>query len=670
MSPNINDEWNGWERAKETNGSTREWPNDRIVSSYFTEEEYDTQNDRVHLSAFLFDKASDGQTRIEWAMTNGVIGLVHGKTELGFIHIGKPLAYRKEGNKLELKYGVYNGSPTVDWLWENEIKKRGMEAGLSIGGMNLEKDCGIDGKCDVTKLDLWEWSYTPTPANEGAINTALNKFAKSMSLEKSLESEINNIQRGFEMSVDDVTLKGIEDILEKRKVHLAPGQKPPEGAQVQTGPKGGKYYDSGGGGGGAPPAQKPGGEPKKPVDKKPPAKLSRKKYVRDEMKYNLKERGSISNDTWKRLVQDLQDDYNMTEDDAMEMVDDEMKNVLGKSTKSLAKSAILKHLMKNPGKDVNSWTFLKTCEPSQKYANQLDKAGLNFDEISLQFNSIIKTTQDHLINKGWVCECKECSFSHTSNEDCRSYSCPMCGSEMRKMVYPSLMKDEDQKPVLNHYNEGDFPEEVPTDEAPYDIDKNEKGKEANNMPDYENMSDEEKKEYEKQMKMKKASPPASPSKGEKADDMPYEDDKENGKKKKEDEENMTYSKSEVDTLVSELKKTIESQELMIKDIIAKQGDDEEENRVDEGEDEKGSGYPVGDTELSKKALDEAVSLVVKSGKYQIAGVDHGTPDVKPPIRTDIGGPAGVEPLQKSGTNRYKNAFAKVMNRPDMIKGVK
>ena len=50
--------------------------------------------------------------------------------------------------------------------------------------------------------------------------------------------------------------------LGKARVYLKPGEQAPEGANVQTGPQGGQYYDApGGGGAAAPQSQVPPGQP-------------------------------------------------------------------------------------------------------------------------------------------------------------------------------------------------------------------------------------------------------------------------------------------------------------------------------------------------------------------------------------------------------------------------
>ena len=77
---NIN--WEGWNRVVETNGQFREWDNDRIIEGYMTGQAEDSQNDTVHISAFLLDKTADGMTRIEWVAKNAEISLVHGLTPM------------------------------------------------------------------------------------------------------------------------------------------------------------------------------------------------------------------------------------------------------------------------------------------------------------------------------------------------------------------------------------------------------------------------------------------------------------------------------------------------------------------------------------------------------------------------------------------------------------
>lgn len=343
-------DWDGWERVVESNGYYREWDNDRYVECPMTVEKVDSQNDKMHLSAFLLEKTTDDtMTRIEWICKNGVISLVHGQTELGFVHVGKPLAYKHDGNKIDVRWGAYGGSEMMDFLWKDYISKDD-DAGLSIGGQNLLKDCK-NGVCDVTKTDVWEIAWTPSPANDEAINSFINKMAKSKDkvflperpdVEKECGKKRRRKSRVIKAILDYVTKNEIQDninaldimgkcnhcdefvkylietdgqnitksinslqsildyivrkgnvcicqecgysslmqscgytscpmcgadmhtmvrpafksdTMEKAKVSLAPGQKPPKGARVMTGPRGGKYYESGAGK--APEAEKP-----------------------------------------------------------------------------------------------------------------------------------------------------------------------------------------------------------------------------------------------------------------------------------------------------------------------------------------------------------------------------------------------------------------------------
>jgi hypothetical protein len=166
---------------------TREPESDRIITGFITDEMaggqgYDVQGDKVLLSAFLLEKAHECEVpRIEWIMKNATIMYVHGLTQKGAVPLGKPFAYRlsDDGQKIEMKAFILPvGSEMIDSIWRDEIVPFGTDGGFSIGGQILRRDCH-GGVCEIPKVDVVEVSWTPTPANKGAVMTGLNRAAKS-----------------------------------------------------------------------------------------------------------------------------------------------------------------------------------------------------------------------------------------------------------------------------------------------------------------------------------------------------------------------------------------------------------------------------------------------------------------------------------------------------------
>ena len=79
-------------------------------------------------------------------------------------------------------------------------------------------------------------------------NKELEEFFETTFYDEDIPQEEpeENLDDGEDIETDEEyenIVKGIDDILEKQiKVYLEEGEKPPEGVQIQQGPKGGKYY--------------------------------------------------------------------------------------------------------------------------------------------------------------------------------------------------------------------------------------------------------------------------------------------------------------------------------------------------------------------------------------------------------------------------------------------
>lgn len=622
IAPRSWEEWkvvldsDGWTRVIEVNGLPREWDNDRIIAGYMTGQEEDKAGDTVHLGAFLLEATTDGVNRMDWLALHGVISLIHGQTEMGFIPLGKILAWKIDGIKIALIVGITKGSEMIDWLWDNYISKNTAGAGFSIGGQNLEKDCTVDTstgqkKCEVTKLDIWEVAWTPDPAYQGAILTYVNQMAKS--------------GEDFELEFDNM-LKG-------GKVSLKPGQEPPKGSQVVTGPQGGKYYIPS------------SGKEKEPKEEKPKEK--------EESKYKdvLSEKEVDSaDDQLTEVIFDMKRGHpksaqkkikqlrsKLMDKDIPEHLKKKFKAVWNKFQNEYPDMDIYKsesNLIKalyfyrcNDGKEKDrekptTKSLLLHCKHAQKYLETMIKNGDNY------LNTVDSLAQltDNLFAKGNVCHCLECGFSYLSNENCVTGSCPVCGGDMHAMIRPPLRKSESG-----------------------------------------NMDDDKKKEDEK--KVEKQDDPVAPKE--------EEEDKEEKKPENDKEEVSLKSLSEK---LGILAKSVEANSLLLKDVVVTKAAkaDEDTNKLEEVK-ESPSGAPNPGGDISAKTatppvatpapaaitktemtVNEAIEIVKKSGGT-VNGFGFGVADIKP--ITELKGPAGVELMSKAGDQN-----AAVMTKLKFIRG--
>ncbi len=155
--------------------------NDRIVEGFVTQERIDNQGDYIPVE--VVEKIMP--TLVERGR------LIEGHSN----HIiGEPLGWRREGGKIKMKFGIYSNYLSDDQIWK-KIKAAGNHAGFSLGGNILEAIpvCN-DNRCwnRINEIEVWEVSWTPTPANIGAKVTDVNMLAKQNDM-TDIEKQIRDI---------------------------------------------------------------------------------------------------------------------------------------------------------------------------------------------------------------------------------------------------------------------------------------------------------------------------------------------------------------------------------------------------------------------------------------------------------------------------------------------
>jgi len=685
-------DWEGWNRVQETNGLAREWDNGRIVDGFMTSDDYDSSNDRIHLSSFLLNKTKTGETRIDWIAKNGVISLVHGLTNLGFVPLGKILAWKHEGNKIKIRVGINKGSEMVDYLWENYISKADDEAGFSVGGQNLEKSCTYDTdgtkKCDITKVDVWEVAWTPSPANKTALIDDMNRMAKSDKIVSDYNIYIDKLQKTGtpqetgtqrtdeerlkehfgdnwkEHTVDELPERGTGRQIQKDKTYLKPGEEPPKGVQVQTGKKGGKYYESKGNTVEEKPKKQSGIESRyqsvlsekeeekiddqisdtirainygrekeavklynqvsKLLHNKDYSKELKEKYkkVRDKIEDEIPEKDlkkAIHKEGNKYCVECGGKEFGCS--DTKEGAEEHLKAIqVNKSNLIKAMMSYFDDCTKNNKQPVTKVTeLLKHCPHCESMIKTLENAGGKL----LNTLDTVQSIVDETFIKSQVCNCIECGFTTMIGNDqrCLSERCPLCDGDMHTMVRPSMKSGGKMEVKVV-----------------------------------------EKADPELEPEKEKEPEPPKKEEVEKSDEEPAP--------KKEDEEEEEMSNKSLTKAVLEIKKTLESQTLLFKDLQESlkkdETHDEEENKItnDPG---SGSGDPAPGGDVSGKSktsmtVPDAIKVLQKSG-IVVNGISVGTPQIKPEIK--IQAPAGVEMLQKTDK---KSIVDKVKDKLEFYKG--
>ena len=152
----------------------RDWYNGRIVESVLSWEVVDKDNQKLLIGGI--------SPHMPWFTKYGVIH--YGNTPQGHTPrvIGEPLAWKVDGNKLLIKWGVHDRYPFQNDAWR-EIQAYGTEGCVSLGGQPLsepKKVCS-GGSCheEIDETGVWEASFVGThPANPGAKNLFVS-LAKS-----------------------------------------------------------------------------------------------------------------------------------------------------------------------------------------------------------------------------------------------------------------------------------------------------------------------------------------------------------------------------------------------------------------------------------------------------------------------------------------------------------
>jgi len=135
----------------------KEWYNDRIMETFISAPIVDKQNDLIPTDTM--EKAMD------FYMKYGIYAYQHDE-----LPIGLPLAYKVEGGKVKVRYGIHNQMEMHDNVWD-EIKDMGMKGASSIRGETLTQDMVCPEGADscfnkINDLGLWSVSWVgDNPAN-------------------------------------------------------------------------------------------------------------------------------------------------------------------------------------------------------------------------------------------------------------------------------------------------------------------------------------------------------------------------------------------------------------------------------------------------------------------------------------------------------------------------
>lgn len=144
---------------------------ERIIEGYGSVEIIDNQGDYVPMDVIY----SMMPTYIE---RGGILMDAHTNRHVGTITNWEPAEI--DGIKsIFIKAKVFDDYSIDDMVWD-AIKKKHY-TGFSFGGRGIKKDvkCTKD-RCynDVSKMELWEWSVVPKPANKPSVITNFNEMAK------------------------------------------------------------------------------------------------------------------------------------------------------------------------------------------------------------------------------------------------------------------------------------------------------------------------------------------------------------------------------------------------------------------------------------------------------------------------------------------------------------
>lgn len=143
----------------------------RIVKGYGTVEIIDNQGDFVHLDAIksIMDI---------YMKRGGILMDTHSNRHIGKILDWEPA--EKDGHpSIFLTTQLFEDYTIDDMVWD--AVKKGHYTGFSFGGRGLNKDVKCNGSgCynDIDKVEVWEWSLVPKPANRLSTIDNFNELAK------------------------------------------------------------------------------------------------------------------------------------------------------------------------------------------------------------------------------------------------------------------------------------------------------------------------------------------------------------------------------------------------------------------------------------------------------------------------------------------------------------
>lgn len=123
---------------------------------------------------------------------------------------------------LYIKSKIYNDYDTDTDIWRAILN--GDYTGISLGGKAGEKihTCDEQGCYNLLKdIEVWEFSIVSQPAQQFALIDSVNKLAKSLKIQKAKAYPIQKV-----------------------RVYVKTPSEAPQGSQIYTGEKGGKYYET------------------------------------------------------------------------------------------------------------------------------------------------------------------------------------------------------------------------------------------------------------------------------------------------------------------------------------------------------------------------------------------------------------------------------------------
>lgn len=149
---------------------------DRIVEGVIHKYIRDLQGDLIEVKGLA--------KRMPEIAQNAVIVYKHGRDpQRGVVPLGRICAWKEAGDEILIQSSFNRGNEIVDAIWREEVVPLGTRAGFSIGGGTKHecKVCRMEAgqkMCDISDVIVCEVSWTPHPANPGAMVTRVNTLAK------------------------------------------------------------------------------------------------------------------------------------------------------------------------------------------------------------------------------------------------------------------------------------------------------------------------------------------------------------------------------------------------------------------------------------------------------------------------------------------------------------